>query len=381
MSTVSSTRLEGAVDASFDHDAFISYRRGDGRAMANWLRRRLQSYRLPPKLEGRGLPPIKAYLDTTFERASDDFWTQNIEPALKRSRYLLVLVTPSVFTPRTDGEQSWVDREIETFLALPQGRNVLVAVAGGNQLDRIPQLLRDRFPRIDVVDLNGTGGRFGLAQRSYLNDQTLTLIASICRISDVDMPLLRREEERRKRTLAIRVTSGALILVAVLATLLVFALIQRKVAVTQRTNAETRRVEAEKAQADAEAQRNLAEDRQRQADAAKQLEQAQRIEAERQKTIAQEQRSRAQAGQISAEARSLGLAALSDFAAGRQTQALLEAVEGGRKLESLQAPHMPLTQYSVTTPLLALNTVLDTVHERNRLEHSENTVACKEPIR
>lgn len=48
MNTQSKTTTN-VPDESFDYDVFLSYRRVDGRALANWLRGRLQSYRLPPK--------------------------------------------------------------------------------------------------------------------------------------------------------------------------------------------------------------------------------------------------------------------------------------------------------------------------------------------
>jgi hypothetical protein len=105
--------------STFDYDVFISYRRLEGSGVARWLRDHLESYRLPSALRA-GRAPIKAYLDTAFERATEDFWVQNIDPALHRSRFLLVIVTPSVFDPRADGPPSWVEREITTLASLPR---------------------------------------------------------------------------------------------------------------------------------------------------------------------------------------------------------------------------------------------------------------------
>ena len=155
----------------FDFDAFISYRRRDGAVVARWLRSRLERYRLPPGLDA-GRKPIKAYLDTAFERATQDFWNQNIEPALRRSRCLVVVVTPSVFEPRADGEPSWVGRGVRVFLSLANGRNVVVVTAAGNPLDRLPESLRAEFPRMDVVDLNDLGRAWNVARRAALHDRT-----------------------------------------------------------------------------------------------------------------------------------------------------------------------------------------------------------------
>src|SRR5262249_23191243 len=147
--------------------------------------------------------------------------------------------------------------------------------AGSNPLDRLPDSLREQFPRLDVVDLNEFGRWWSFASRSSLHDRTLTLIARIYDVADTDMPLLRQEEERRKRRRALRLATGAISLVVVLSALLIFAIVQWHHAARERT---------------------------------------------------------------AAEARSLGLAALQDFNSGRHIQALFEAIDGGRKLQTL-APH------------------------------------------
>lgn len=296
--------------AGFDFDAFISYRRIDGTAAARWLRARLERYRLPAGLDA-GRAPIKAYLDTAFERATEDFWNRNIEPALRRSRCLVVVVTPSVFEPRSDGEPSWVEREIRLFLSLPHGRNVVVVTAAGNPLDRLPASLHAEFPRMDVVDLNDLGRVWNFARRATLHDRTLTLIARIYDVPDTDMPLLRQEEERRKRRRAMRIATGALSMVAVLSALLLFALVQWRRAAYERT---------------------------------------------------------------AAEARGLGLAALRDVDAGRHLQAAFEAVDGGRQLQTLVSANATLDAYPTSAPFLALNRVLQNIRQRNRREHGEDSV-------
>jgi WD40 repeat protein len=295
----------------FDFDAFISYRRIDGTGAARWLRASLGSYRLPAAL-GEGRTPLKTYLDTAFERASEDFWASNIEPALRRSRFLIVVVTPSVFEPRADGAPGWVEREIELFLSLPHGRkNILMVTAGGNPISRLPEALQGTHPRIGVVDLSGVEQWWNVARRTTMRDRMLTLVASIYGIADTDMPLLRQEEERRKRLRALRFASVSTVLVIVFAALLVIALVQWKQAATERT---------------------------------------------------------------AAQAKSLGLASLQDFDAGRQIQALLEAVEGARMLQQLVPAPASFDAYPTTMPVLALNRALQGIRERNRREHEQDSM-------
>src|SRR5262245_983666 len=104
------------------YDAFISYRRVDAADLARWLRRKLQDYRLPASLE-QERKPLRVYLDTTYEQANEDFWVNNLQPALRQSRFLIVVISPSVFKQNADQNTNWVEREIELFLSLPQSRN------------------------------------------------------------------------------------------------------------------------------------------------------------------------------------------------------------------------------------------------------------------
>src|SRR5262249_14398106 len=150
-------------------------------------------------------------------------------------RFLVVVVTPLVFEPRSDDQPSWVERELRLFLSLPNGCNVLAVTAGSNPLDRLPDSLREQFPRLDVVDLNEFGRWWSFASRSSLHDRTLTLIARIYDVADTDMPLLRQEEERRKRRRALRLATGAISLVVVLSALLIFAIVQWHHAARERT--------------------------------------------------------------------------------------------------------------------------------------------------
>ena len=86
--------------SEFDCDAFISYRRSDGTAVARWLRRALVGYRLPRALRSRHADKLRVYLDTVYERATSDFYERSIKPALQSSRFLIVVATPDVMRSR-----------------------------------------------------------------------------------------------------------------------------------------------------------------------------------------------------------------------------------------------------------------------------------------
>ena len=66
--------------SGFAFDAFISYRRSDGRKTAHWLREALDGHRLPQELRTTGTAKLRIYLDTVFERATEDFITRTSSP-------------------------------------------------------------------------------------------------------------------------------------------------------------------------------------------------------------------------------------------------------------------------------------------------------------
>jgi hypothetical protein len=92
----------------FNYDAFISYRRSDGMAVARWLRPALVGYRLPKAFRGKYGSKLSVYLDTAYERATSDFYQLNIKPALLSSRFLIVVATPDA-TRRPGGMEDWIE--------------------------------------------------------------------------------------------------------------------------------------------------------------------------------------------------------------------------------------------------------------------------------
>jgi WD40 repeat protein len=58
----------------------------------------------------------------------------------------------------------------------------------------------------------------------------------------------------------------------------------------------------------------------------------------------------------------------------RQIEALLTALEAGQELKTLVGPDLPLQSYPTTSPILALQDILDNIRERNLLEGHQETV-------
>jgi tetratricopeptide (TPR) repeat protein len=110
--------------------AFLSYSHDDEDA-AEWLHEALEEFRVPKALVGRltdngaipqRLTPI--FRDRGELAASDDLG-EEIEEALRNSRFLIVLCSPAAVHSR------WIDQEIATFKRCRPDGCVLAAIIGG----------------------------------------------------------------------------------------------------------------------------------------------------------------------------------------------------------------------------------------------------------
>jgi WD40 repeat protein len=233
--------------SSFEFDAFISYRRLDGTRYARRLRHRLLDYRLPASFEEETARKLLVYLDTIYEKADEDFFANTIQPALAGSRHLIVVATPGALAPGPKGGPSWVVREIDYFRALPQGRNVSVALARGEFGDPLPGELGSHFANIEIVDIRALTplARLWWPADWKVSDEILKFIAQLYDVPRQRMPELRQEEARRKAA-ATRLYLGiAAVIILLLTGLLAAALWQRSVAEGQREIALSRQLAAQ----------------------------------------------------------------------------------------------------------------------------------------
>jgi hypothetical protein len=210
------------------YDAFICYRRSDGRAVAHWLRRELQALRVPNSIRQKFGRRLKVYLDVAYERGTTDFYEKTIQPALLASRFLIVIVTPDAVRRRVEGAD-WIEREIKEFTAGPNEGNVLV-VRGAGVLDGpLPAGLSERFPNIEVVDLRGAMllSFLNPLRAARLGAEKLKIAAPLLDLPPDLMPLLRREEEARQQTRVGLATGAALGTMVAVGSLSAYALISR----------------------------------------------------------------------------------------------------------------------------------------------------------
>lgn len=206
----------------FDYDVFISYRSIDGRRAAEWLSQGLRSYRVPGGFQ-RPVARLRVYRDVELELVTPAIWEQRIRPALTRSRFLLLVLTPSVLDLLESEQPNWVMREVREFLQLPQSENVLLARAGGSDgMQSLPEIA-ERFPEPGWADIRPAAHSWArIFRRASLGDKLTALAAPMLEIRDDEIPVfngLARREKRRRACVTVGVSIGLLGLVSTLAML------------------------------------------------------------------------------------------------------------------------------------------------------------------
>ncbi|MTV48853.1 TIR domain-containing protein [Heliobacillus mobilis] len=120
------------------YDAFISYRHTDlDIAVAKKLHRVLENYRIPRSIAKQtGIKKINRVFRDQEELPASGNLSENIQTALKNSRYLIVVCSPN--TPMS----KWCCQEIETFRSLHGNDRILSILIVGEPDDSFPHVLR-----------------------------------------------------------------------------------------------------------------------------------------------------------------------------------------------------------------------------------------------
>ncbi|MFL6591249.1 MAG: toll/interleukin-1 receptor domain-containing protein, partial [Luteimonas sp.] len=216
--------------------AFLSYSHADGR-WAQWLHRRLETYRVPTRLVGAAGPdgPIGPRLGTVF-RDRDELPTSGdlgttIRAALADSATLIVICSPAA------AKSPWVHREIEAFQALGRGDRIACFIVEGEP--GATEMEASCFP--SAV----TSGGDGVVREPLAADARpegdgrdrafLRLVAGLLGVSyDV---LARRETQRRNRRL-LMVTTASLAAMGIALALAATAYVARNDAQRRQAQAE-----------------------------------------------------------------------------------------------------------------------------------------------
>ena len=237
------------MDSRFSYRAFLSYSHAD-KAWADWLHRRLETYRLPAAMVGRESPsgPIPARLAPIFRdrdelAAATDLSTE-IDAALAQSMFLVVVCSPAAARSR------WIDEEIAAFKRLHGEDRVRAIIVDGEPLSGDPAT--ECFPASLRVRFNARGERTSQPAEPIAADARrqgdgrrfafLKLVAGLsgARLDE----LVRREQKRRQTRLAV-LSAALAALVVVLSALTWDALRQRNAARLAQAEAQFQRDEAQ----------------------------------------------------------------------------------------------------------------------------------------
>jgi tetratricopeptide (TPR) repeat protein len=244
-------RETAQVFSQYEFLAFICYRRQDASGVARWLRNRLLRYAPPKSLlaslseEQRKsfLRSRNFFLDTAYQKTNEDFWKKNIEPALGRSQYLIVISSPAAFQPLSDGNENWVVREIDQFYATHgDPSKIMIVLAAGAPTDRYPGRMAALSERWDWADFRGYMSPlwrwFSLPRAAKLDDEFLKIVADLFDVPPQFLPALRQEEAKRRLRVVRAVIAAVLFAAAGFAGLAGWAEANRREAVRQRYRAE-----------------------------------------------------------------------------------------------------------------------------------------------
>ena len=185
--------------------AFISYNHGD-KALAEWLQRRLESFRLPAEAHS-DVAASGHYIRPVFRDRSDlntGILSDELRLNLERSKYLIVIC--SVRSARSE----WVSREAAAFVEMGRLNRIIPVIVpseGVAETDLFPESLRRHFaehPDSELLGVNlGEDGR------------RKALVRIVSRMLGVSFDSLwNRYRRRRRARLICGAVAGAVLIAA-----------------------------------------------------------------------------------------------------------------------------------------------------------------------
>jgi tetratricopeptide (TPR) repeat protein len=219
----------------------MSYSHAD-QAVARWLHRRLETYRLPRALVGSPSPfgPIERRLPPVFRDreelpASGDLG-QELRAALAASRFQIVLCSPQAAASK------WVNEEILSFKRLHgENRTLALIVAGephaGGPLECFPPALRFQLDAAGELSEN-PAEPIAADIRPGKDGRRLALLKLIAGLSGLQLDALARRDAARRQRQLVFVTAASLTAAVLTGGLAIYAEAERRVADSQRRLAE-----------------------------------------------------------------------------------------------------------------------------------------------
>lgn len=180
-------------DYKYDWLAFISYKHDDIE-WAKWLQDKLEKYKLPSYLN-EDYPGIRKDLRPIFRDETDlrlGYLTENIISALTRSKYLIIICSP------TTQDSEYVKEEVQEFINLGRESMIIPFIVQGKPEECLPSPIL-KLPQIPL------GANVNEISKDYA---AIKVIAKLLGNIDIDKLWNRhlKAEEEEKNYLLIKDT-------------------------------------------------------------------------------------------------------------------------------------------------------------------------------
>lgn len=200
----------------YKYFAFISFQNADAREAIR-LQHAIERYRLPAvlcrdKSVPRRVKPLFCYLS---DMHSGEELMQELKLRMEQSRYLIVVCSPNA------AKSTYVNSGIDYFVSLGRRDSIIPVIVSGapysgdTATECFPEALRRHFPKsTDPLDDHSILGinlrEAGVSQRRSYSRAMLMVVARMLQL-DFDGLLLREQQRRRKRAVAVTLLVGALL--------------------------------------------------------------------------------------------------------------------------------------------------------------------------
>ena len=189
------------TDQGKKYFAFISYKREDVK-WADWLRRKLEHYRLPSNLrkQDASLPKEIRPVFRDMLELSGGLLAEEINEALRQSRYLIVICSPRA------AQSPWVDKEVKTFIELGRARDIIPFIIEGKPFSDDPD--SECFTPT-LRSLKGDDELLGININEMGRDAAAVKV--VARMLDLRFDTLWRRYEREKKRKRSAILGGSLL--------------------------------------------------------------------------------------------------------------------------------------------------------------------------
>ena len=203
-------RKENGMESGYSYFAFISYKH-ENQKWARWLKRKLQTYRLPTRT-------LKVHEDLP-KRLIPIFYDTNLRPGIlddqirsevQASKFLIVICSREA-----NREPKWLNKEIDVFLEGKGDRSRIIPVI----IDQTDNPVEETFPS-RLAELNAEEDILGVSVP--LSGKRNAILKIVSCMQDVRIEELESEDRKRKK----RKTAALLACSAIIAAGLTFGLMR-----------------------------------------------------------------------------------------------------------------------------------------------------------